>query len=96
MLDFNGIKVVSYFPGRIRLRVDKLKHDPGFAAAVQEKLQDVPGIKKLEVKESTGSILVVYDKKTLVQPAASKQLLARLHKLFPEADTDRIKALLAG
>ncbi|MGD8785295.1 MAG: hypothetical protein PVG75_12705 [Thioalkalispiraceae bacterium] len=94
MFDFNGIKVVSFFPGRVRLRIEKLETDSGFADKIKSGLSDIPGIKKLEVKESNNSILVVYDKKKLKQPDASKRLIEELSTLFPDADIDKVKGLL--
>ena len=94
MLSFNGVKVVSFFPGRVRLRVERMKEDPEFAEQIKKGLTHIPGIKKLEIKESNHSVLVVYDKKKLKEPDSSKQLVKGLHKLFPDMDTGRITKLL--
>ena len=94
MFKIDGIKVVSFFPGRVRLRIEKIEQEPGFGDKVQSSLEGIPGIKKLEVKESTSSVLVVYDKKKLKQPEASEQLMQQLHKLFPDLDVGRVKDLL--
>ena len=94
MLSFNGIKVVSYLPGRVRLRIDKIKDEAGFAERLQGGLKDIPGIKKLELKPSTSSVLVVYDKKRLKQPDAAGQLVEQMHKLFPDLGVQRLSDLL--
>jgi hypothetical protein len=94
MFSFDGIKVVSYFPGRVRLRIEKLKHNPAFAEQIQNSLAGLDGIKKLEVKQETGSVLVAYDKKRIKQPENSQALIATLNELFPELNSDKLKKLL--
>jgi copper chaperone CopZ len=94
MFSIDGIKVVSFFPGRVRLRVDKIHADKSFAKLVDTKLKPIPGIKKLEVSQEAGTVFIAYDKKTLKQPETSKQLMASLAELFPELDVTRIKKFL--
>jgi copper chaperone CopZ len=56
--------VVSYLPGRIRLRFKELK-DPEIAGRAIGQIRCVPGITRVEVKPLTGSILIEFDPKIL-------------------------------
>jgi copper chaperone CopZ len=56
--------IVSYTPGRIRLRFKELK-DGATAALVYKRLKETPGITGVEVKPLTGSLLIEFDTATL-------------------------------
>jgi len=52
--------IVSFIPGRIRLRFKELK-DTETAETVKERIRETPGITKVEINPVTGSVLVEYD-----------------------------------
>jgi copper chaperone CopZ len=79
-----GIHVVHYMPGRVRLRVDKVKGNPAFAQKAQKKLSQVPGIKKVEAQPRTGSVLVHYDAAALLAEGTLAALTDGFSVLFPE------------
>jgi hypothetical protein len=56
--------IVSFCPGRIRLRFKELK-DQAVADMARTRLMETPGITKAEVNTLTGSILVEYDAEIL-------------------------------
>jgi len=56
--------VVSFTPGRVRLRFKELK-DAAAAEAVKTRIKETPGITKTEINPLTGSILIEYDLKIL-------------------------------
>ncbi|AEF86469.1 heavy metal translocating P-type ATPase [Treponema primitia ZAS-2] len=56
--------IVSYFPGRIRLRFNELKN-PVVGEQALARIQAVPGITRVELKPLTGSLLIEFDIKTL-------------------------------
>ena len=56
--------IVSFSPGRIRLRFKELK-DKTTAALVNARIKETPGITTVEVNSLTGSILVEYDPRVL-------------------------------
>ena len=57
--------IVSFYPGRIRLRFKELK-DTAAAALVQARIKATPGITGVEINTRTGSLLIEYD--TLILP----------------------------
>jgi hypothetical protein len=52
--------IVSFSPGRVRLRFKELK-DRAFAALVCGRVKETPGITRAEVNPLTGSLLIEYD-----------------------------------
>jgi hypothetical protein len=52
--------IVSFVPGRLRLRLPELK-DPVLAAELLPRIRAVPGLKAAEIKTLTGSLLIEYD-----------------------------------
>ncbi|MDR1904873.1 MAG: ATPase P [Treponema sp.] len=52
--------IVSYIPGRIRLRFKELR-DPLIGNIVSSRIKEIPGITKVEIKPVTGSILIEFD-----------------------------------
>ena len=55
---FPGFKVVSFFPGRLKLRVDKVKDDQSFAAKVEKELRELVSIKLIEANAESGKVLM--------------------------------------
>jgi hypothetical protein len=81
-----GICVVHAMPGRVRLKVDKVKGDPAFAQKAQDKLGRMPGIKRVEAQPLTGSVLVHYDAAALLADGALAALTDGFSELFPEIE----------
>ena len=72
--------VVSFVPGRIRLRFKELKIIEA-AERVKARVVETPGITKVEINSITGSILVEYDPTVLSTEKlieTGKRELARL------------------
>jgi cation-transporting P-type ATPase C len=55
------VRLRSSVPGRMRLESEVLRHRPRKAAAVEQALQQLPGIVFVEVTPQTGRLLVRYD-----------------------------------
>lgn len=85
-----GIKVTSFFPGRVRLHVAELKHAPGLCKTAETELASVPGITHIETNPALGSVLIRYDRRQLAQPHAVEQLASVLDKLFPGHGFERL------
>ena len=92
-MEIEGLKVVHALPGRVRLKVARVKGNPALARQAQEKLAKVPGIKRVEAKADTGSLLIHYDLDDLFSTASLEILSATLGELFPEIE---IATLMAG
>ena len=83
-MEIEGLKVVHALPGRVRLKVSKVKGNPALAREAQEKLAKVPGIQQVEAKPATGSLLILYDLADLFSVESLETLSETLAELFPE------------
>lgn len=94
------IHVVHAVPGRVRLRVDRVRGNPALAQKAQEKLGRLPGIKEVEAKPQTGSVLIYYDVAGLLAEGALAALTDGFSELFPEmgaaATNLGIESLIGG
>ncbi len=94
-MELEGLKVVHALPGRVRLRVAKVKGNPALARQAQKKLAQVPGIRQVEATPGTGSLLIQYDGELF--SAASLEILSEtLAELFPEIEVLSLAAGLAS
>lgn len=95
-MEIEGLKVVHALPGRVRLKVAKVKGNPALARHVEEKLAQVPGIRQVEAKPVTGSLLVHYDTDQLFSLASMEILSVTLGELFPEIEVASMSTGLAA
>ena len=65
MKNEKDVQIVHALPGRVRLKVHRLKHNIAYAADIQRHLLEVPGITHLEANPQTGSLLILYDPSVL-------------------------------
>jgi hypothetical protein len=87
-----GIKVVHTMPGRVRVKISRLKDNPAFAREIQERLLGIPGIQRVEVSLLTGSVLVLYDADEMDPFDSLISLGGTLTSLFPELNLDDLQA----
>ena len=85
-----GVQVVHAMPGRVRLRISKVRDNPAFAQKAQDKLGRVPGVKRVEVKPLTGSVLIFYDAAVLLAAGAMAALTDGFSELFPELGAEAL------
>lgn len=55
------LRVVSHFPGRLRVRAEAFRRDAQLARDVVEQLEASTGVTRAESSPTTGSLLVLYD-----------------------------------
>jgi hypothetical protein len=56
---------IHHVPGRLRVRLPQLKRNPAYAADLRVGLQRRDGILSVECNAITGSLLVIYDPRTI-------------------------------
>jgi hypothetical protein len=88
------IRIVHAIPGRVRLKVAGLKANPSLGLTIQKRLRTVPGIRTVETKPLTGSILVLFDSEAVTAPASLLTLSETLTDLFPELDQTKLADFL--
>ncbi|MGD9765793.1 MAG: HMA2 domain-containing protein [Candidatus Binatia bacterium] len=55
------IELAHASPGRLRLRCPWLRHDRGACTALADRIAKVRGVREVEVRPRTGSVLCQYD-----------------------------------
>lgn len=70
-------------PGRLRIKIAELKHQPLRAQSIQSLFEPVAGIERMTVNPVTGSIKIYYDPRTV----SSRQLVNVLHEAGVEWET---------
>lgn len=90
-----GIDIAHYAPGRLRLRVARLKADAPLAARLHERLAAVPGVRKVETRPLTGSVLIEFSANALHAASTRTALIDALTGLFPGLDGRRLGDFLA-
>ncbi|MGO8762117.1 MAG: HMA2 domain-containing protein [Desulfobaccales bacterium] len=95
-MEIEGIRVVHALPGRVRLKVDRVKGNPPLAREAREKLAKVPGIRQVEAKSDTGSLLIHYDTEKLFALTSLEVLSTTLGEIFPEIEVVTLAAWLSS
>ena len=62
------LRLVSHFPGRLRVRADTFRLTPHVADEVLARLKEEPAVTSTQASALTGSILVLYDPAALQLP----------------------------
>jgi hypothetical protein len=60
-----GIQIAHYLPGRVRLRLPRLKENASLAGDVERTLAALEGVSHVETSTTTGSVLVLYEPRLL-------------------------------
>lgn len=90
-----GVKVQSFIPGRVRLKITHLKGQGELARRAESRLLQVPGIKHVEANPVSASLLVKYDRGTIAEPESLQALSDALQELFPDVDLSPLQKWLA-
>ena len=95
-MGIGGIKVVHAIPGRVRVKIARIKENPTLAREVQERLAAVRGIQRAEVNPITGSVLVLYDRTALESPDSLLSLVEWFGPLIPDLEFSDLEGWLAS
>jgi hypothetical protein len=88
------VRVVHAIPGRIRLKVARVRANPGLASEIRTRLSAVPGIAMVDANPVTGSVLVLYEASMLASPGALQVLVERMTPLFPDLKVSSLESWL--
>ena len=77
------VRIVHVMPGRLRMRLGAVKSRPGLAVQLHNQLMADAGIRRVEVKSRTGSVLLVYDPRALGSANFLDELSEAMGRLFP-------------
>jgi hypothetical protein len=92
-----SISIVHAVPGRIRLKISRLKRDPKYAVTIRDRLLSLPGIRQVEANPLTASVLVSYNESATTFPALVPNLSEALQQFAnPDLDRKQIEAMLTA
>ncbi len=86
----NRLRLVSHFPGRLRVRSQTFRMLTEVADAVAQRVREEPGVSRVDNSPLTGSMLITYEPAT-IQLSRIVDLLVRvggLHGLEMDAGVD--------
>jgi hypothetical protein len=83
------LRLVSHFPGRLRVRAKTFRMLPEVADDVAQRLREEDGVSSVEVVSRTGSLLIHYEPRVVELPRLVEILVRAggLHGLEVDADT---------
>lgn len=90
------VTVAHALPGRLRLKVARVKGDAAFARRVEERLRAVPALKAVTAAPLTGSVVVHYDPEAITSPPHLLALSEAVTELFPGLDLTELPRLLSS
>lgn len=91
-----GVRIVHFVPGRVRLKVAAIKGNADRAERMRTDFARIPGVLGIEYNTLTGSVLIHYDGRRLRQEDATVQLKTALREHLPGLDADEILHWLRG
>ena len=92
----SGIQIAHYLPGRVRVRLPRLKGNASLAGEVERTLAALQGVSHVETSTTTGSVLVLYEPCLLASldleaVGALMELAHRLGLSFEDGDMDLLQ-----
>jgi hypothetical protein len=82
------LRLVSHFPGRLRVRAETFRVLPEVADAVAADIRAAPGVREVTTSKVTGSLLVVYEPRELELPRLVQHLVRAGGLAGIEVDAD--------
>jgi len=89
-----GVKILSFLPGRVKLRIEAVKGEEALAKKATAQIGAIDAIKKIMVDPGKGDVLINYDRKKIKEPDTINALSDTLSELFPDMDVAALRAKL--
>jgi hypothetical protein len=91
-----AIQIVHFLPGRVRVKLPRLKGNASLAGEVERTLTALQGIRHVETSTTTGSVLVLYEPRLpasldLEAVGALMELANTLGLSFEDVDMDELQ-----
>jgi hypothetical protein len=92
----SAMQIVHYLPGRVRVKLPRLKGSASLAAEVERTLAALEGVCHVETSTTTGSVLVLYEPRLLASldleaVGALRELAHMLGLSFEDGDRDLLR-----
>ena len=89
-----GVKILSFLPGRVKLRIEAVKGEEALAKKATSQIGAIDAIKKIMIDPGKGDVLINYDRKKIKEPDTINALSDTLSELFPNIDVASLRAKL--
>jgi hypothetical protein len=91
-----AIKIVHAIPGRVRLKVPKIRKNSAFEAEIRDRLSTAKAIQRVEINPITGSVLLLYNPEEIRLPGPLFSLWKSFSSLFPDLNFEEIRSCLVS
>jgi Heavy metal associated domain 2 len=88
------VELTHYIPGRVRVRISKVKGNASLAEEIRQNFSAIAGIHKVEANPLTGSVLVEYDPQTVGSLGSLIDMADTFGVLPGGLDSENIEQLL--
>lgn len=90
----NTVRVTSFSPGRVRLKVPGLRNSEALATEVYDRIVGLPGIHKIDMNRATGSVLLQYEKHLFADQTAVDALQQALDQQLSPNERAGLKQIV--
>ena len=90
----NNARVMSLSPGRVRLKISQLKNSDALANNLRERLTALPGIEKVDINQTTASLLMMYDQQLFAADDNVEALRQSLAEQLTAQEVNSLRTLL--
>lgn len=90
-----GVRLAHLSPGRVRLKVDDLKHDERRAREIEEQLRSVSGIHSAAANPITGSLVLDFDEAAMESMELPFSVARILGISLNDLDPDELRRLMS-
>jgi len=91
-MNTSAITIAHAIPGRVRLKVARVRQDGAFAGKLRQRLASITGVQQVDVNARTGSVVILYDAALLGASASLRTLAESLTPIFPDLSTEDLQA----
>jgi hypothetical protein len=91
---FDDITLVSFVPGRLRLKLGRVEPSVSLVADLHERIATLPGIDQVEINLTTRSILVKYDQNLFASDRSVVALQQALDRQLSTEERMQLRSLL--
>jgi len=90
------VELAHAIPGRMRLRIPRLRQDEDLAEALSQKLADSGGFKDVDVKPARATVVVSWSQNESAQEEVIERLASVLAAHLPDCSEEQARDILGG
>lgn len=91
---FDDLTIVSFIPGRLRFKIGNLDEAAMLTTIFHDRIATLPGIEKIEINQTTKSILIKYDQNLFATDGSIAALEQALERQLSTEERIEIRSFL--